>query len=269
VRLEDARGFVFDLDGTLVQRAKSHYEVIPGAPEAIAALRAAGRPFVIFTNASHTWPADIARELRADGLDVHDDEVLTPICSALTYLNRRHSGRRVYAFGTPAVRERLAQGGVDVLPDERAGEAEVVFVATPVQFDLQVLDDAARAITEGAALVTSSYVPAYSGANGRIFSKGSMVTAALQKATGRRPRIVGKPSRAAVEEIEAHLGVPAREIAVVGDDVALEVALGHIGGSHTVLVRSGISGGVDFAKLSKTRRPHEVIEGVGELVARL
>ncbi len=56
---------------------------------------------------------------------------------------------------------------------------------------------------------------------------------------------------------------------MVGDDVALEVALGHIGGSHTVLVRSGISGGVDFSKLSKTRRPHEVIEGVGDLVARL
>ena len=44
MRLEDARGFVFDLDGTLVQRAKSDYEVIPGAPEVLAALRrAAGR----------------------------------------------------------------------------------------------------------------------------------------------------------------------------------------------------------------------------------
>lgn len=269
MRLEDAAGFVFDLDGTLVQRAAAHYEVIPGAPEALAALRRAGRPFVVFTNASHMWPAEIARDLRGDGLDVHDDEVLTPICSALTFLNRRHPGRRVYAFATQAVRARLTQGGIDVLSDERAGEAEVVFVATPEQFDLAVLDGTARAITEGAALLTSSYVPAYSGANGRIFSKGSMVTAALQKATGRRPRIVGKPSRAAVDEIVAHLGIPSAELAVVGDDVALEVALGHIGGSHTVLVRSGISGAVDFAKLPRSRRPDEVVDGVGALVARL
>ncbi len=269
MRLEDARGFVFDLDGTLVQRAKAHYEVIPGAPEAIAALRRADRPFVIFTNASHMWPADIARDLRDDGLDVRDDEVLTPICSALSYLGRRHPGRRVYAFATQAVRDRLAQGGVELLSDERADEADVVFVATPEQFDLAVLDRTALAITRGAPLLTSSYVPAYSGANGRIFSKGSMVAAALSKAAGVRPRIVGKPSRAAVDEIVARMGVPASELAIVGDDVALEVALGHIGGSHTVLVRSGISGAVDLDRLPKTRRPHEVIDGVGELVGRI
>jgi ribonucleotide monophosphatase NagD (HAD superfamily) len=67
-----------------------------------------------------------------------------------------------------------------------------------------------------------------------------MLTAALAKATGARPVVVGKPSRAAVRELETRLGVPADAVAVVGDDVSLDVPLGHLGGSLTVLVRSGI-----------------------------
>ena len=43
----------------------------------------------------------------------------------------------------------------------------------------------------------------YAGANGIIFSRGAMVTAAIAKVSGDRPRILGKPSRAAVEEVWA------------------------------------------------------------------
>jgi NagD protein len=269
VRLEDARGFVFDLDGTLVQRAPDGLEVIPGAPEVLAALRASERPYVVFTNASHVAPETIAAEMRGDGLDVRDDEVLTPVCSALTYLTRRHAGRRVYAFASQVVRERLVAGGVELVGDGEAERAEAVFVATPEQFDLAVLDRVARAITAGAPLYPASYVPAYSGANGRIYSRCAMVTAALAKVTGASPEVLGKPSQAAVGEIVERMGIPSAELAVVGDDVGLEVELGHMGGSHTVLVRSGISGSIDLDSLPENHRPHEVIGGVAEMLDRL
>jgi HAD superfamily hydrolase (TIGR01450 family) len=266
---EDVRGYVFDLDGTLVQRTREGLEVIPGAAEVLAALRTSGRPFVVFTNASHVAPEAIARELRDDGLDVRDDEVLTPVCSALTFLRGRHAGRRVFAFASKVVRDRLTAGGVTLLSPEDADQAEAIFVATPEQFDLVVLDRVAHAIAAGAPLFTSSYVPAYSGANGPIFSRGAMVTAALSKVTGARPVVLGKPSKAAVGEIVDRMGIPSSELAVVGDDVGLEVALGHLGGSHTILVRSGISGSVDPARLPKSRRPHEVVDGVSALLDRL
>lgn len=269
MRLEDARGFVFDLDGTLVQRAHNGFEVIPGAREVLAAVRDSGRPFVVFTNASHVAPETIAAELRADGLPVEDDEVLTPVCSALTFLGRRYPGRRVYAFASEAIRTRLTDGGVALVDDEEAARAEVVFVTTPEQFELGVLDRCAHAIAAGAPLLTSSYVPAYSGADGPIFSRCAMVTAALAKVTGTRPAVVGKPSRAAVDEIVDRMGIPSSELAVVGDDVGLEVALGHMGGSHTVLVRSGIHGSLDLSRQPGSRQPHEVVDGVAALLDRL
>src|SRR5919107_1510812 len=94
VRLDDVRGFVFDVDGSLVHRgADFRPRPLPGAVEVLQAIRASNRPLVLFTNGSHMGPDAFARGLRESGLPVEDHEVLTPVCSALTYLARRHPGR--------------------------------------------------------------------------------------------------------------------------------------------------------------------------------
>jgi HAD superfamily hydrolase (TIGR01450 family) len=269
MRLDAFGGFVFDLDGTLIHRTATGFEAEPGAREVIEAIRASGRRFAIFTNASHAAPSGLGAELRADGLPVADDEVLTPICSAITYLTRHHAGRPVATFATAAARERLAAAGVVLVEGDDVEHAEVVFVAHPDAADLGVLDHAARAITRGAPLLTSSYVAGYAGANGIIFSRGAMLAAALHKVTGRRPKVVGKPSRAAVGEAEERLGLHGAEIVMVGDDAGMDIALGRIGGWHTILVRSGISGTLDPEKLPLSRRPHESVDGVAQLLDRL
>jgi NagD protein len=264
-----ARGFVLDLDGTLIQRTRAGHEVIAGAPEVLAAIRASQRPFVVFTNASHVGPEVLAAEVRESGLDVRDDEVLTPVCSAISLLGRRHAGAPVLLFSTQATRERMLGAGVAVVDGDAAERAEIVLVAHPAEVDMAALERAARALVRGARLLTASYVPAYSGADGPIFSRGAMVTAAVAKASGARPVVVGKPSRAAVREAVGRLGVPSRELAVVGDDVALDIALGHLGGSHTVLVRSGISAAADLERLPAAKRPHEDVRSVADLLPRL
>jgi ribonucleotide monophosphatase NagD (HAD superfamily) len=96
-----------------------------------------------------------------------------------------------------------------------------------------------------------------------------MITAAIAKVTGARPRVLGKPSRPAVAEISQRLGVPAAELVVVGDDLDLDVALGRLGGSRTILVRSGISGQVELGRLPERRRPDAAIEGVADLLGWL
>jgi HAD superfamily hydrolase (TIGR01450 family) len=265
--LREAKGFVLDLDGTLIQRTRSGHEPIAGARELLAAIRGSGRPFVIFTNASHVSPQVLATELRDGGLDVRDDEVLTPVCCAISFLGLNHADAGVLAFCTSATHERLVGAGVRLV--DAAAQFDVVFVAHPTDFDFAELEQAARAITKGAALLTASYVAAYSGADGPIFSRGAMVTAALAKVTGARPTIVGKPSRPAVREIVGRLDLPARELVVIGDDVTLDIALGNLGGSHTVLVQTGITGGAPAGRLPALQRPDEIVAGIGELIDRI
>jgi HAD superfamily hydrolase (TIGR01450 family) len=265
--LDDVHGFVFDVDGTLVHRGHDgRAHPAPGAVDVLERIRASGRPLVLFTNGSHVSAAAIAAGLRDDGLPIADHEMLTPVESAITYLKAHHDGQPTLLFATEAIRERMSTAGIALADGE---DADVVFVAHPDQADFGQLERAARAVTRGAPLFTGSYVRGYAGANGMIFSRGAMITAAIAKVTGARPKVLGKPSKPAVAEIAARLGVPTRELAVIGDDLGMDIALGRLGGSRTVLVRSGISGLIDLDGVPATRRPDAVIDGIADLVALL
>jgi 5'-nucleotidase len=266
VRLAEARGFVLDIDGTLVHRSGDEVYVQPGAVEVLERIRSSGRRFVLFTNGSHETPASFAAGLRAAGLPVGDGDVLTPLCSVQYYLRRRCPGAPVLLFGGETAHEYLLRAGVPLVDDEAAG---AVFVAHSDTVDFPRLERAARAVIAGARLLTASYQPAYAGANGPILSRGAMTAAAIAKASSTRPTVVGKPSRAALQAIADRLGTPPDEIAVIGDDLHMDIALGRLGGAHTILVATGISGRPDLERIPERRRPHAVIDGVAELLDRL
>jgi NagD protein len=257
---------VFDIDGTLVHRAGAEVHVIPGAREVLEKVAASGRPYALFTNGSHLAPAAFARELRAAGLPVDDGQVLTPLCSAQTYLDRFRGDARVLPFVTEPARAYLQEAGIHLVDGRNGAHVDAVLVAHTDEIDFDELELAARAVIAGARLLVGSYVPAYAGANGPILSRGAMVTAAIAKASSTRPTVVGKPSHAAVREMERRLDVPATEIAVIGDDVRLEVALGRLGGSKTILVRSGISGSLDLSLVPERHRPNVTIDTVAEML---
>lgn len=267
LRLAGARGFVFDVDGTLVHRGPDfRARPLPGAVEVLERIRSSGRSLVLFTNGSHVGRQQIARALCEDGLPIAEDEVLTPVESAITYLRRHHPGARTFAFATETIRERLTESGIELTDGE---DAEVVLVTHADNLDIPMLERAAHAVRRGAPLLTGSYVPGFAGANGIVLSRGAMVTAAIAKVSETRPRVVGKPSRAAVGELRTHFRFPTRQLAVIGDDLALDVRLGRMGGSHTVLVRSGTSGQIDLAGVPERRRPDAVVDGVADLLDEL
>jgi HAD superfamily hydrolase (TIGR01450 family) len=265
--LGDVEGFVFDVDGTLAKRGSDGVtRPLPGAAEVLDRVRASGRPFVLFTNASHIPSRDLARGLRDKGLPVGDDELLTPVDSAITYLRRHHGDHPVLLFATDAINERMATAGIRLASGEEAG---VVLVAHVDDIDVASLERAARAVSAGAPLLTCSYVRGYAGGDGIIFSRGAMVTAAIAKVSGGRPRVVGKPSRAAVAELRTHFGFPTNRLVVVGDDLDMDIALGRLGGSRTVLVRSGMSGGSVLEHVPERRRPDAAINSVADLLELL
>jgi HAD superfamily hydrolase (TIGR01450 family) len=267
VDLDRARGFVFDVDGTLVHRGPDgRARPQPGAVEVLERIRASRRPLVLFTNGSHVPSPAIARGLREDGLPIADAEMLTPTDSAISYLRATHRDHRVHLFGSEPVAAQMRGAGIALTED---GDAEAVYVAHLARIEVEEIERAARAVLRGAPLLTASYARGYAGADGIIFSRGAMITAAIAKVTGARPRILGKPSRAAVGEIARRLAVPSRELVVIGDDLGMDIALGRLGGSQTILVRSGISGQVALERIPERRRPDAVIDRVADLLDRL
>ena len=265
--LEGARAFVFDIDGTLVHRTGPEtVDAIPGAVEVLDRIVASGRPFAVFTNGSHVAPNAFAGQLRAAGLPVEDGQVLTPLCSVQSYLERFGGEPRVLPFATGPARRYLEQVGIHLVDEPNGSKVDAVFVAHADRVDFEYLERAAHAVIGGARLLTGSYVPAYAGADGPILSRGAMVTAAIAKASSARPVVVGKPSQAAVRVMRELLGVRSEEIVMVGDDFRLDVALGRLGRSTTVLVRSGISADLDLDSVPESQRPDVTLGTVAELL---
>ena len=190
---------MFDVDGTLVRRAGDEVRVIAGAREVLERIRESGRPYALFTNGSHLAPAAFARELRAAGLPVADEQVLSPLCSVQSYLGRLRGDVHVLPFVTDAARRYLETAGLRLVDGRNGTRVDAVFVAHTNQADFDRLELAARAVIAGARLLTGSYVAAYAGADGPILSRGAMITAAIAKASGARPVVVGALSGRSLE----------------------------------------------------------------------
>jgi HAD superfamily hydrolase (TIGR01450 family) len=266
--LTAVRGFVFDIDGTLVHREGQTMHVQPGAVEALRKIRASGRPFILFTNGASAPSDSFAAEVRAAGLDVRDGEVLTPLDSVQFHLRTHHPEHAILAFLNHSARGQLAEDGVTFAGEEDEDVA-AVFVGHVDAVEFTDLERAAQALLDGAVLLTASYAASYAGANGPIFSRGAMLTAALAKASGKEPTIVGKPSEVALEAIRDRLGLPTDDLLVMGDDYTMDIALGRLGGARTILVRSGTSGGVSRDAIPEDQRPDAVVDGVAELLDAL
>src|SRR3569833_2221774 len=113
--LPPVKGFMFDLDGTLLlsDRSLGGYEVLPGAVEVLTKLKERATPFVILTNGSAYPPAEQAAKLRSNGLPVDDAQMSTP-SSVAADLTSRRGVRRALILGKRGVGHALAEAGIEI-----------------------------------------------------------------------------------------------------------------------------------------------------------
>src|SRR5437660_9123333 len=93
------RGWLFDLDGT-VYRGEA---LIPGADEAIAALRAAGRRVAFLSNKPLQTRVDYARKLTRLGIPTGEDDVINSSLVLARYLARLDARSPVLFIGATSL----------------------------------------------------------------------------------------------------------------------------------------------------------------------
>jgi HAD superfamily hydrolase (TIGR01450 family) len=267
-RLSGVRGFVFDLDGTLVLGDRLNHGLVPlpGGVEITHWLAERGVPFVVFTNGTTRTPQEYALMLRGMGFAVHDDAVMTPASSAIGVLARR-GHESVLVLGNDGLRRPLREAGVEVVPPDGRPVADAVLVGWYPEFTMPDLEAACHAIWAGAALYSSSESIFFATADGRGIGTSRAISAMIKSLTGCRVRIVGKPSLDALRSAGARLGARLKDLAVVGDDPSLEVPMAHRGHSFAVAVDSGLGTADSFRHLPEKRRPHLTVRGVDELLS--
>ena len=273
-RLRGVRGFIFDMDGTLVlgDRVNHGLRPLPGAVEMLAWVRGRGLPYVVFTNGTNRAPAHFARVLREAGLDVPDEAMMTPASSAVVMFTRR-GYKRVMVLGGPGLTEPLREAGIETVPPTApAGAADAagvdaVLVGWFPEFTMPALEAACDAVWGGADLFSASQTPFFASADGRALGTSRAITAMIRSLTGCGLRVTGKPSLDALRAAAARLRVRMADIAVVGDDPLLEVPMAHRGRALAIAVDTGLGDAAAYDHLLPERRPHLRLRGVDELLS--
>ena len=277
-RLREARGFIFDMDGTLAlgDRVNHGLTPLPGAVELLDWVRRQGLPYVVFTNGSNRSPAHFAQVLREAGLDVPDSQMMTPASSAVVMFTRR-GYKRVMVLGGDGLTGPLREAGIEVVPPVEAAAdtrplptpagVDAVFVGWFREFTMSHLEAACQAVWSGAALYSASETPFFAIAGGRALGTSRAISAMIRSITGCGLTVTGKPSLDALRAAAVRLGVPSRDLVVVGDDPLLEVPMAHRGHALAVAVQTGLAGPDAYDHLPSAKRPHLHLHGVDELLA--
>lgn len=266
-RLRAARAFLFDMDGTLVLGDQRNHGLtpLPGALETTRLLERRGIGFVIFTNGTPRSPRNYAQELRKVGFALDDRQMLTPASSAVELFVRR-GYRRVMVLGGEGMTAPLREAGIEVVAPVGRPEADAVFVGWYREFSIDTLESACHAVWGGAQLFSASQTMFFATAQGKALGTSRPISAMIRNLTGCRVNIVGKPSQEALRCAARRLGVPARSLAVVGDDPALEMPMARRAGALAIAVRSGLGDDEAYAQLPEAQRPHVVLDGMNDLL---
>lgn len=270
-RIQNASGFIFDMDGTIAlgDAASGGHKALPFATETLAALRARGVPYRVFTNGSAKTPAAYAASLRNAGFDLRDEEMMTPSSSAAIWFIKQGI-TRVRVLGNDGVGAPLKATGVTVIgPSEKASGVEAVYTGWFREFTFPDMEAACESVWDGAILTTASHVPFFATATGRAIGASFAINAMITSLTGKRAKVLGKPSRIAFDAAARSMGlVPtaAKNIVVVGDDPGLEMRMANGAGAVSIGLTTGLMRRDMVDSLAPTEIPMELLDSLAPLL---
>lgn len=245
--------WAIDLDGVVWCGRRT----VPGAPQAIAQLRADHQRLAFVTNSAARTPSAVAEKLAGHGIAGAEDLVVTSAMAAAAMVP---CGVRAYVIGSEGLRAELQQRDVDVVGG--GAPVDVVVVGISADFDYQGLADAMRALHRGARFIATNDDSTFPDAEGLLPGNGAIV-AAVATASGVQPEVAGKPHQPIADLVRARLGSGG---IVVGDRPETDGMLAGALGYRFGLVLSGVTSKHD---LPVEPAPDVVAEDLRELVSKV
>jgi glycerol 3-phosphatase-2 len=224
---------VLDLDGCVWVGD----EPVPGSPEAIAALREAGKRVAFATNNSWHPAEDQVARLWGHGIQASLGDVVTVGGAMQHLLNETRSGRSAFVIGGASLKAAVADAGLKVLNGtDHAEHADVVVIGGTDDVTYDDLRVATLAARRSGDLLATARDPTLPMPDGHWPGTGALL-AAVETATGLTGEIVGKPEPQLFLTAIDRLGEGST--LAVGDRLDTDVAAATAAGIDAALVLSG------------------------------
>lgn len=252
-KLSAVRGYLIDLDGTLYVGNR----LVDGAIEFVHRLRDGEIPHAFVTNVTSRPRLQLLATIREKGLGIEPDRVLTAPLATKAYLDRQSIGS-CFFLTRPSLIEDFAGH------PQSEDQAEAVVVGDMGNLvTFQHLNIAFRLLLGGAHFITMSRSRYFRDQDGLSLDAGSFV-AMLEHASGKHAVVTGKPSAEFFHSALDMIGLEAREVAMIGDDLESDVGGAQIAGLKGILVLSGKT--TEPPNANAPVQPDLVLESVADLI---
>lgn len=247
------KGYLLDLNGVFYVGNR----VLPDAQRTIAALKATGIPYRFATNNTTESVRTMSEGLSRMGLDIQPEEIISAAYAAVLYLRQK---------GNPTIYPLLSEDAkrdFDEFPVSETHAEVVVLGDADGQWDYRMLNRAFKLIMQGAELVALHKGKFWQWEAGLQLDIGAFVTG-LEYATETTATVVGKPAESFFQLALTDLGLPAHQVAMVGDDIEADIGGAQTVGMTGILVKTGKYRKSLVAKSAV--QPDLILESVNELV---
>jgi HAD superfamily hydrolase (TIGR01458 family) len=223
--MSDLGAVLCDIGGVLYEGDTPY----PGAVEAVKRLKSL-YPVRFLTNTTQKTGAQVVGKLQAMGFDIDASEVVTALDVTRTFLLERGS-TATFILTDDALRF------FDDLPE--APCRYVVVGDAQANFTYARLNEAFRTLMDGGELLAAAKNRYFKDHEGRLSMDAGGFVSALEYASNKRARIIGKPSADFYRLACDALGVKPEETVMIGDDVESDVGGAQAAGLRGILVRTG------------------------------
>ena len=255
--LKDKTFFIFDLDGTIYLGDRA----LPGAVELLGKINAdKSKRMIYFTNNSSRAPEHYLAKLNGMGFPAAKAQILTSAEVLIKFLNLHRKNKSIYLVATPALEEMFARGGIPMV--ESAPDIVVTSFDTTLTY--AKLERACSFIRSGAEWLTTHPDINCPVENGYIPDCGA-INELIRTSTGKPlPRAFGKPCGEVVEMIEEIYGEARGDMAVFGDRLYTDIALGKKNNMTAALMLTGEATLKEALALPEDLRPDMIFDDLIE-----
>ena len=232
--LAEKRLFLLDMDGTIYLSET----LFDGTKDFLRYVRESGGRYLFLTNnSSRGTDAYIAKMARL-GIEAFPDDFLTSSDATIRYLQGRYLPDTVYyVCGTESLKNQLRLAGLHVAEQLR-DEISVVLLGYDTELTYQKLEDCCILLGRGADYIATHPDMVCPTWYGSAPDCGSFIEM-LFTATGRRPKILGKPQPDMALAAMRRTGYAPEQTCILGDRIYTDIACGVNAGIDAVFLLSG------------------------------
>lgn len=255
--LREKKLFLLDMDGTIYLGDR----LFDGTVDFLNRVRQRQGKYLFVTNNSSRSVTAYVQRLKNMGIDAKPEDFLTSVDALIWYLKGKYDDTLIYAFGTKTFRSQLAEAGFRVTEHLEPGIGLLV-CGFDTELTFQKLEDACILLGQGVDFVATNPDWVCPTSHGSVPDCGS-VCEMLFRATGRRPKVIGKPQPEMALLSMERWGYTPEKTLLIGDRIYTDIACGVNAGVDTAFVLSGEGTVEDIEQYGI--KPTEIYENIREI----